>query len=132
MSITVDIRGLVGLEGDFKRLSRGSQRKVLRQATMAGAKVGAKAIQSAAPVSDGDLRRGVRAAAGKRASETTAAAGVRFSGPGSRYWHFSEFGTSKQHAKPWIRPTWDSNEDEIAAAVRDRLASAIDEALSGR
>lgn len=140
MSITVDIRGLGGLAEDFKRLSRGSQKKVLRQATMAGARVGRDAIRDAAPVDEGVTRKSVVAAAKRDNPSGVFTAGVkviagerenRRSSP-AYTWRFSELGTSKEPARPWIRPTWDSNEDEIAAAVRARLASAIDEALSGR
>lgn len=129
MSISVDIAGLGALAEDFARLKRGAQKRVLRQATMAGARVASKEIKSAAPVDEGDLKRGIRPAAKRGTTDGQASAGVRVSGAGSRHWHFSELGTSKEPARPWIRPTWDSNEDEIEAAVRDRLAKAIDEAL---
>lgn len=139
MSITVDIRGLGALAEDFARLSRGSQKKVLRQATMAGARVGRDAIRAAAPVDKGVTRKNVVAAGKKVNPPGTFTAGVkvrherRDGGSSPAFtWRFSELGTSKEPARPWIRPTWDGNEDEIAAAVRGRLASAIDEALSRR
>lgn len=156
MSITVDIRGLGALAEDFARLARGQQRKVLRQATMAGARVGRDAIRAAAPEDQGDLKANVVAASKRQNDPGTHTAGVRVRGGKGRYantkanrragragqahetpgpayyWRFSELGTSNEPARPWIRPTWDSHEDEIADAVRKRLASAIDEALSGR
>jgi len=156
MSITVDIRGLGALAQDFATLKRGAQKKVLRQATMAGARVGRDAIREAAPVDEGELRDNVVAASAKKNDEGAHTAGVRIRNvkrtytnnasnrragraggtyelPGpAYYWRFSELGTSKEPARPWIRPTWDSNEDEIANAVRDRLGTAIDEALGRR
>lgn len=140
MSISVDVRGLGGLAEDFARLSRGGQKKVLRQATMAGARVGRDAIRAAAPVDEGVTRKSVVAAAKKENPPGTFTAGVKVIA-GSRKnsrrspaytWRFSELGTSREQARPWIRPTWDSRADEIADAVRGRLASAIDEALSRR
>lgn len=156
MSFTVDIRGLGGLAEDFARLKRGAQGRVLRKATMAGARVGAKAIKAAAPVDEGDLQDSVVAASKKSNPAGTHTAGVRVrgrkrtyannarnrrsgragktyetQGP-AYYWRFSELGTSKQPATPWVRPTWDAHESEITDAVRDRLASAIDEAIGRR
>lgn len=137
MNISVDIRGLGGLAEDFAKLKRGAQQRVLRQAAMAGARVGRDAVRDAAPVKEGVTRRGVVAAAKRENEPGTFTAGVRVRGAqrGDRRaspsytWRFSELGTSKEPARPWIRPSWDSSEDEIAEAVRDRLASAIDEAL---
>lgn len=139
MSITVDIRGLGALAEDFARLSRGQSRKVLRQATMAGARVGRDAVRDLAPVDEGVTRRAVVAASKKRNDPGTHTAGVRVrdirreDGSSPSYtWRFSELGTSKEPARPWIRPAWDSHEAEITDAVRERLASAIDEALGRR
>lgn len=157
MSITVDIRGLGALAEDFARLSRGQSRRVLRQATMAGARVGRDAARDAAPVDEGDLKRNVVAASKRQNPPGTYTAGVRVRSGGKRsyantsrnraqnrvgekyevaspayYWRFSELGTSKQPATPWIRPAWDSHEAEITDAVRERLASAIDEAIGRR
>lgn len=139
MGINISIAGLDALAGDFARLARGGQKRVLRQATMAGARVGRDAIRAAAPVDEGITRKNVVAAAAKNNAPGTFTAGVRVKserrdgGRNPAYtYRFSELGTSKEPARPWIRPTWDSNEDEIEAAVRGRLASAIDEALSRR
>lgn len=139
MSITVDIRGLGALAEDFARLSRGQSRRVLRQATMAGARVGRDAVRALAPEDKGTLKRAVTAASKKRNPPGTHTAGVRVrdirreDGSSPAYtWRFSELGTSKEPARPWIRPAWDSHEAEITDAVRERLASAIDEALGRR
>lgn len=157
MSITVDIRGLGALAEDFSRLSRGQSRRVLRQATMAGARVGRDAVRELAPEDSGDLKRHVVAASKRRNEPGTHTAGVRVRSGGTGryantsrnrgknrvgqtyekpspayYWRFTELGTSKQPAVPWIRPAWDSHEAEIVDAVRERLAQAIDDAVSRR
>lgn len=140
MSITVDIRGLAGLAEDFARLAKGAQKRVLRQATMAGARVGRDAIRDAAPVREGVTRKSVVAAGKKQNAPGTFTSGVRVRGglEGDRAsspaytWRFSELGTSREPARPWIRPAWDANEADITDAVRDRLASAIDEAIGRR
>lgn len=136
MSITVDIRGLGALAEDFARLARGAQRKVLRQATMAGARVGRDAIRLQAPVDEGVTKKAIVAATKKQNEPGTFTSGVRVrsirredGGNPAYTWRFSELGTSREPARPWIRPTWDSREAEITDAVRDRLASAIDEAI---
>jgi len=139
MSITVDIRGLGALAQGFATLKRGGQKRVLRQATMAGARVGRDAIRDAAPVDEGVTRKAIVAAGKKRNEPGTFTSGVRIrserreDGRNPAYsYRFSELGTSREPARPWIRPTWDRNEDEIAEAVRDRLGTAIDEALGRR
>jgi len=139
MSITIDIRGLGALAEDFTRLAKGAQKRVLRQATMAGARVGRDAIRDAAPVDEGITRKNVVAASAKSNEPGQHTAGVkvrgerRDDGTSPAYtWRFSELGTSKEPPRPWIRPTWDGNEEEIADAVRNRLGSAIDEELGRR
>lgn len=139
MSISVDIRGLGPLAEDFARLKRGAQKRVLRQATMAGARVGRDAVRDAAPVDEGITRKAVVAASKKQNPPGTHTAGVRVrsirreDGTNPAYtWRFSELGTSREPARPWIRPAWDGAEEEITDAVRDRLASAIDEAIGRR
>ncbi len=136
MSISVDIRGLGLLAEDFSRLARGAQRRVLRQATMAGARVGRDAIRLQAPVDEGVTKKAIVAASKKRNPPGTHTSGVRVrsirreDGRNPAYtWRFSELGTSKEPARAWIRPSWDAHEAEILDAVRDRLASAIDEAI---
>lgn len=137
--ITVNIAGLGGLMQDFERLSKGQTRKVLRQAAMAGARVGAKAIKAAAPVDEGITRKAVSAASKKKNDPGQHTAGVRVrsmprdDGTNPSYtWRFSELGTSKEPARPWIRPTWDAMTDEIGEAVQDELGEAIDKVLSAR
>lgn len=80
MSIAVDIRGLGGLAEDFARLKRGAQKRVLRQATMAGARVGRDAIRDAAPVDEGITRKNVVAASAKKNEPGQHTAGVRVRG----------------------------------------------------
>jgi len=139
MTITMEIRGLGQLSEDFARLSRGVQRKVLRQATMAGARVGRDAVRRLAPVDEGITRNAVVAAGKKQNEPGTFTSGVRIrsirreDGRNPAYtFRFSELGTSKEPARPWIRPAWDSHEDEIVAATQDALARAIDQALGRR
>lgn len=139
MSAEIKITGLGALAADFERLTRAAQRRVLRQATMAGARVGRDAVKALAPVDEGVTRDSVVAASARQNEPGTHTAGVKIRsirrehGRNPAYtWRFSELGTSKEPARPWIRPAWDSHEDEIVAATQDALARAIDQALGRR
>lgn len=139
MSAEIRISGLGALAGDFERLTRAAQRRVLRQATMAGARVGRDAVKQQAPVDEGITKASVVAAAAKQNDPGTFTSGVKLrsirreSGTSPAYtWRFSELGTSREPARPWIRPAWDGSEDEIVQATRDALASAIDRELGRR
>lgn len=139
MSAEIRISGLGDLAGDFERLTRAAQRRVLRQAAMAGARIGRDAAKALAPVDEGVTRDSVVAASAKQNEPGTHTAGVKIRGTRRENgaspaftWRFSELGTSKEPARPWIRPAWDSHEDEIVAATQDALARAIDQALGRR
>lgn len=42
------------------------------------------------------------------------------------YWHFAEYGTSKQQATPYLRPAFDNNIDVMIDKFSDKLAANIE------
>jgi HK97 gp10 family phage protein len=42
------------------------------------------------------------------------------------YWRFIEFGTSRQRARPFLRPALDENKDLVTDVMRARLEKGID------
>lgn len=144
----MDILGLRELQHDFERLSRSLQRKVAREAAMAGVRVARDAARAAAPKDTGRLERNIIARS-VRQSETPGGAtagvavrGINNSGTSDRsmktddpknafYWRFVELGTSTAAANPFIRRSWDGSLREIEGAVQTRLAAGIDKAITG-
>src|SRR5690606_2632203 len=97
----IKISGLGALADDFDRLTRAAQRRVLRQATMAGARVGRDAVKALAPVDEGVTRDSVVAASARQNEPGTHTAGVKIRGVRREYgrspaytWRFSAMGTS--------------------------------------
>jgi HK97 gp10 family phage protein len=139
-----DVKGLTELAKLLDKLPPRIQRNVLRGAVKAGADMLVGPMQAAAPVWSGRLEESVLAA-----KETSAAtrrrkrrgrremnpganrglevsAGIAFAKPGKRYWHFSEFGTVKQAAKPWIRPTFAANQGRVLAAMKTYISKRLE------
>ncbi|HED3856185.1 TPA: hypothetical protein R4217_005111, partial [Enterobacter soli] len=46
------------------------------------------------------------------------------------YWRFVELGTANMPAHPFVRPAYDTREEEVAQVALARMNQAIDEALS--
>lgn len=137
MDVSLDVIGLDALGADFLELSQALQRKVAREAVLAGARVARDKVRESAPVRTGRLKRGTVASVARR-SDTPgeAVAGVRISAPRSDkqapfYWRFIELGTRHMIAAPFIRPTWDANLAAIEGATISRLAAGIDKAIAG-
>lgn len=137
MEIAASIVGLNELGEDFRRLEQSMQNKISRQAVLAGAKVAREKVRQTAPVRTGRLKRGTVATVARRSdSPGRVVAGVKISAPRSQkkapfYWKFLELGTQHMAARPFIRPTWDSNLPAIEGAVISKLAEGIDKAITG-
>lgn len=46
------------------------------------------------------------------------------------YWRFVEMGTANMPAHPFVRPAYDTREEEAASVAIARMSQAIDEVLS--
>jgi HK97 gp10 family phage protein len=109
------------------------QRNVMAGAVKAGADVLVAPLAAAAPVFTGRLEESIvsrREAAGRSrrrssASELLVSAGIAIVGVAKRYWHFSEFGTVHQPARPWIRPTFAANQAKAVAAVKKYMTKRV-------
>lgn len=134
MEGTSHIKGLAEANAALKRLPDRVQRRVLRGATAAGARVMLKAVKAAAPTDAGPqseasrkygrLRDNLRVLRLKRGIPDTAAA-YRVD-TGKSFWGlFLEFGTRLISARPWFRPAVDSSTDKALDTIKDRLASGV-------
>ncbi|WDU60953.1 HK97 gp10 family phage protein [Pseudomonas poae] len=129
--------GFAELEADFQRLAKATSNKVVRDATLAGARVAQDRTRKSAPIRSGKLQKHIVAKRlRQRDTPGAAVAGVSVrrpkNSPAPFYWRFLELGTSNMTAKPFIRPTWDRSLPDIEGAVRSKLVQAIDQALLAR
>ncbi|WP_312838433.1 HK97-gp10 family putative phage morphogenesis protein [Pantoea piersonii] len=142
----LDFSGLNDLSRDLELLSKAESRQVLRRSVRAGSELVKEEIVNVAPEQSGKLKRNIVVVFGKGAPGT-AVAGVHIRGRDPRtgnsdksmktnspnnafYWRFLEEGTSKMPAHPFVRPAFDSKQDEAAAAAFQEMIRAFDEALS--
>lgn len=92
-----------------------------------------EAMKQVVPVDEGDLKSSIRVERGKRGDRFYVKAGgpkttkpVR-KGVSATYdaANASEFGTSKQPARPWFYPTWRRNKKQIRAAIEHEIKKAV-------
>jgi len=131
--------GVAKFDRKLKALETRLQRKVVRQALRAGARVIAAEAKANAPVGKtGALKDSIRVWALKRSrrrigvkvgSSIHAYKGDQF------YGAFLEFGTSKMDPKPWLAPAIEAKKGEATRIVDQTLAAGIEreiKALRGK
>lgn len=156
--MTTLIHGLdelaAGLTEQLAQLEAPKVKRALRNAAYAGAAKARDLIRERTPQHSGLLRKAIVARNIRPQPPVLAAAGVHVRGITQQryantrknrragrvgqtytvdspayYWRFLEFGTSKQSAAPFVRPTLTAGQDQIHTAIVSRLQQAIEEAL---
>lgn len=142
----LDFAGLLDLSEDLKALSKAENRKVMRDATRAGATVFRDEVIKRAPQRTGRLKKNVVVMT-QRARNGDISSGVHIRGTNPNtgnsdnklktkdarnafYWRFVELGTSNMPAAPFVRPAYDARQEEAVKAAFARANQAIDEALT--
>ena len=143
----LDFSGLQDISRDLELLSRAENNKVLRDATRAGAEVIKQEVIKKAPVRTGKLKNNVVVLTQKARRRGDIASGVHIRGvnpatgnsdntmkAGNKrnafYWRFVELGTSHMPAHPFVRPAFDTRQEEAAQTTMARMNRAIDEVLA--
>ncbi|MCW2485940.1 HK97 gp10 family phage protein [Candidatus Symbiopectobacterium sp. NZEC127] len=143
----LDFSGLNDIARDLEKLSRAENNKVLRDATRAGAEVLKDEVIDRAPVRTGKMRKNVVVVTQKSRRKGEISSGVHIRGVNPRtgnsdntmkaknprnafYWRFVEMGTVNMPAHPFVRPAFDTRQEEAANAAIARANRAIDEVLS--
>lgn len=144
---SLDFSGLADIAKDLEALSRAENNKVLRDATRAGAEVLKEEVIDRAPVRTGKLKKNVVVVTQKSRRRGEISSGVHIRGVNPHtgnsdnsmksdnprdafYWSFVELGTANMPAHPFVRPAYDTREEEAASAAIARMNQAIDEVLS--
>ena len=150
--MTVNITGLKELQQALNQLPLEIQKRPLRSAVSAGAKVIVDEAKRLAPQGEtGNLRKALyryRSRSQSSRGQETFLVGVRkgkknyvdsaknrrLNRVGKKYtvegeafyWRFVEFGTSKMPARPFLRPAFESKKNQAVETIKNRLAVAIE------
>lgn len=138
MELKFEIKGLRELDAGLAELPAAVRGKTLEAALMRAAKPILDEARSRAPVRQGGAKRIGKGSKGrlpgflraslrrarKRASDASATVQI---GPHRRafYGMFQEFGTSRQAARPFLRPAFDAKAQEALKLLRDALSAEI-------
>lgn len=122
-----DVQGLEAIQRVLQGYPEALKFKVLEGGMLAVAKAMVEPLQQAAPEKSGRLWRSIvarktsfrsNAIRSKATGILEVASVVAIDAPGKRYWHFSEFGTSKLPARPWARPTFAREQGRLVEVLR--------------
>lgn len=147
IDINLDFSGLDEIARDLETLSRAENNKVLRDATRAGAEVLREEVIQRAPERTGKMKKNVVILTQKARRRGEISSGVHIRGVNPRtgnsdntmktnnprnafYWRFVELGTVNMPAHPFVRPAFDTRQEQAAQAAMERMNRAIDEVLS--
>ncbi|EPT8875291.1 HK97-gp10 family putative phage morphogenesis protein [Cronobacter dublinensis] len=147
IDINLDFSGLDEIARDLETLSRAENNKVLRDATRAGAEVLREEVIQRVPERSGKLKKNVVVLTQKSRRRGEISSGVHIRGRNMRtgnsdnsmkasdprnafYWRFVELGTVNMPAHPFVRPAFDTRQEQAAQAAMERMNRAIDEVLS--
>lgn len=158
--VTIKLTGFSDLEKKLREFGPNVEKAGQRQATAAGAKIAVDAAKAAesSHTKTGLLQRNIRAFRRRSTQPGTIiyGIGVRRADKAKRYANnprnkalgrakkkylqdgpafygrFLEMGSSKQPARPWLRPSFIGNIDNMIDRIRDVLSKAIDRAAAKR
>lgn len=142
---SLDFSGLLDLSKDLELLSRAESRRVKRDVTRAAATVFKDEAVRRAPRRTGKMARNIVVISQRdRNGEVVSGVHVRGTNPqtgnsdntmkasnrnNAFYWRFVEMGTSKTAPVPFIRPAYDTKQEEATAAGFAKANEAIDKVL---
>ncbi|HDT5880956.1 TPA: HK97 gp10 family phage protein [Klebsiella pneumoniae subsp. pneumoniae] len=146
IDVNLDFSGLQDIARDLQTLSKAENNKVLRDSTRAGAEVLRQEVIDRAPEKTGKLKKNVVVTQkSRRRGEISSGVHIRGVNPrtgnsdntmkasnkrNAFYWRFVELGTSTAPAHPFVRPAFDTRQEEAAQAAMNRMNKAIDEVLA--
>ncbi|EOC0421098.1 HK97 gp10 family phage protein [Cronobacter sakazakii] len=147
IDINLDFSGLDEIARDLETLSSAENNKVLRDATRAGAEVLREEVIQRAPERTGKMKKNVVILTQKARRRGEISSGVHIRGVNPRtgnsdntmkannprnafYWRFVELGTVNMPAHPFVRPAFDTRQEQAAQVAMERMNRAIDEVLS--
>ena len=139
MSASFKLDGLAALEAKLTELDAEVAQRALVTACRKAMQPVLDDAKDLVPIWSGALRDAIKLSTGKpKDGATVAVAGLRIGSassyntgelPPSARWHFVEYGTSTQPARPFLRPALDKNADGVLDTLKKELAAAIKRAI---
>jgi HK97 gp10 family phage protein len=140
MTMVDDVKGLKEMNRVLKRLPEKTRKKVVRSALREGAKVIKEAAENALASmfsGTGNVKSNVGIAAGRSRVPFQVLYRIGIEGGAvdpekdprgsgeAYYWRFLEFGSSKFHARPFLRPAGEASVGRVTAIMRRKLNKGI-------
>ena len=120
------------LERALKQLPKATAKNVLRRALRNAAKPTVAAAEAMVPVGPtGNLKASISINTRLKVSQRTGGRtdGVEIfigaSSPPGYHAHLIEFGTVQMAAQPFMRPAWDSTQQEVLASISDEVWKSL-------
>ena len=126
--VQLDLIGDEALMRKFNALEGKVQKKFARKSMRKAAKVIQKEAKARAPVESGDLKKNIKVKAAQRSRSRIGVNVVVGEGwyTGEQFYGaFIELGTSKQPARPFMRPALEDKRDEARGVLVDELQELI-------
>lgn len=133
--MTVKLEGFKELDAALGKLPKATGKNVLRRVLIKAAKPIDDDASAAAPFLTGGLQKsvitGTRLTRSQRAGsylKTSNYYAEIHIGTSLSKGLFTEFGTFKDAAQPWFRPTWEGNKDKALGIIKSDLGTEIEKA----
>lgn len=125
--ITFKLKGAKEMEALLRDMGPKVASRLGDRALRAGVKPIVKEAKRLVPVKSGELKRSIVARSGNRnRRQDQRIIMIGFKQPAARRAHFTEFGTSRASARPFIRPAMDSRAQDALTEMAERLAQGIE------
>lgn len=128
-TLRTKVEGLDELVKAVEALEKKVSGKEVQDVLLSGAFLIRDEARARVPVDTGLLRSNIIATRGKPKSDdgTDVLVGVRYGKGGGNTAHFSEFGTTKEAARPWFRPAVSAKKTEAGEKIAEGLKKLIEE-----
>lgn len=111
----------------LNQFPKNIQKNVMVGAIRAGSNIVRDEARRLAPIDTGNLKKSI-ATIRRKGDKNTVQFSVTPSKGGNHdgwYAHFLEFGTSNMSAKPFLRPAFESKQDEVLQATKEYIANRL-------
>jgi HK97 gp10 family phage protein len=126
--IELDTKGFQEMIDTLEKMDKEGE-GIIKKALNEGIKPVINALKRRAPVLTGKLCDSINIGKIRKGKSGTYS---QITGPrGEWYGRFSEFGTSKEPAHPWLRPAFDESQEEAYTKIETVMFEGIENAFKG-
>lgn len=128
-----EITGTKDMQDIFEQIAPKHARNLLRATVQGVASTIAKDAKKGAPKDSGDLRKAIKAKRKKSHPDKPMSVVKVEHGNNAKhdafYWHFSEYGTTKQSETPYIRPAVDRARSNFESIMTQQFGKKLEALL---